>query len=103
MEVVIIGLLKTNDSGEIQWQNSIGGSGDDFLYCVQQTVDGGYILVGESSSNISGDKTENCLGWADYWVVKMDAGGVIQWQNTIGGDDYEIYNLLFKPMMVVLF
>jgi hypothetical protein len=82
-------VIKTNDSGEIQWQNSIGGSGDDFLYCVQQTLDGGYILVGESSSNISGDKTENCYGWADYWVVKVDAGGVIQWQNTIGGDEYE--------------
>lgn len=80
-------IVKTDATGNIQWQNTIGGSGSDELYCIQQTADGGYILGGNSDSNISGDKTENSIGgldW-DYWIVKTDASGNVQWENTIGG------------------
>lgn len=78
-------IVKTDASGNIQWQNTIGGTNRDLLRSVQQTADGGYILGGESYSDISGDKTENCIGYSDYWIVKTDALGNIQWQNTIGG------------------
>jgi hypothetical protein len=57
----------------IQWQNTIGGSIHDALWGIRQTPDGGYILGGESTSNISGDKTENIVGGFDFWVVKTDA------------------------------
>jgi hypothetical protein len=60
----ITGSVKTDAGGNIQWQNTIGASGNDRLYSVQQTADGGYILGGYSESNISGEKTENCIG---YW------------------------------------
>src|SRR6185295_12992967 len=73
-------IVKTDVSGNIQWQNTIGGSNNDLLYSMQQTADGGYFLGGWSDSNISGDKTENCIGFADYWIVKIDASGNIQWQ-----------------------
>jgi hypothetical protein len=59
------------------------------LFSMQQTADGGYMLGGESYSDISGDKTENSNGGWDYWVVKTDVGGNIQWQNTIGGSDHD--------------
>jgi len=78
-------VVKLNAAGSIQWQNTIGGSSVDALNSIQQTVDGGYILGGTSASNISGDKTENSLGLVDYWVIKLDSLGNIQWQNTIGG------------------
>ncbi|HAD13154.1 MAG TPA: T9SS C-terminal target domain-containing protein [Saprospirales bacterium] len=83
-------VVKLDAAGAIQWQNTIGGSFNDQLYSIQQTADGGYILGGDSNSNISGDKTENSLGSHDFWVVKLDTDGVIQWQNTIGGssDDF---------------
>jgi hypothetical protein len=83
-------VVKLDPAGKIQWQNTIGGSGYEYLYSIQQTSDGGYILGGYSDSNISGDKTENRQGNGDYWVVKLDTAGNIQWQNTIGGyyDDY---------------
>ncbi|MBL7916577.1 MAG: T9SS type A sorting domain-containing protein [Bacteroidia bacterium] len=74
---------------EIDWQNTIGGNGNDELYSIQQTADGGYILGGRSNSDISGDKSENNIGSYDYWIVKTDANGVIQWQNTIGGTDQD--------------
>lgn len=39
-----------------------------------------------STSNISGDKSENSLGDFDYWIVKTDSVGNVQWDNTIGGN-----------------
>ncbi|MBK7887447.1 MAG: DUF11 domain-containing protein [Bacteroidetes bacterium] len=83
-------IVKTDVLGNIQWQNTIGGSGDDWLNYIQQTADGGYILGGISKSNISGDKTENNLGLFDYWIVKTDSFGNIQWQNTIGGSFHDV-------------
>lgn len=84
-------VVKLDSLGEIDWQNTIGGSGPDYLNSIQQTFDNGFILGGQSSSGISGDKTEPLLGggYSDYWVVKIDSIGNIQWQNTIGGDNYD--------------
>jgi len=79
-------IVKLDSMGNIQWQNTIGGTGYDILFAVKQTSDGGYICGGQSDSNISGDKTENRMGTHDYWVVKLDSNGNIQWQNTIGGN-----------------
>ncbi len=78
-------VVKLDNQGEIVWQKTIGGSDEDFLYTLKLTLDGGYIVGGMSRSNISGNKTENSLGNRDYWVVKLDANGNIEWQNTIGG------------------
>ncbi len=73
----------------INWQNSIGGSDHDYLLTVSPTNDGGYILGGHSRSGISGDKTEAKMGTVDYWIVKVDQNGIVEWENTLGGDDYE--------------
>lgn len=78
-------IVKLDANGQIEWQNSIGGNGDDNLTSIQQTADGGYIVGGYSGSGSSGDKAESCYGYNDYWVLKLDEYGVIQWQNTIGG------------------
>ena len=72
---------------EIEWENTIGGIDNDYLMCIQQTTDGGYILGGYSAYNISGDKTENSNGLSDYWVVKLDASGNKIWENSFGGSD----------------
>jgi len=80
-------VMKIDAAGNIQWQNDIGGNLDDLLYSIKQTNDGGYILGGYSQSSATGDKTDNSLGGADYWVVKIDTIGNIEWQNTIGGSN----------------
>src|SRR5262245_53371858 len=87
--IPVIGCLCTDTFSQtapaIQWQNTIGGSDDDSPYSIQQTGDGGYIVGGLYESDISGDKTEDSDG-RDYWILKTDASGNIQWQNTIGGN-----------------
>ncbi|MBC8047760.1 MAG: T9SS type A sorting domain-containing protein [Fimbriimonadaceae bacterium] len=85
-------VVKLDDDGVIEWQNTIGGSSDDLLYSIQQSSDGGYILGGYSESGISGDKNETNIGGSDYWVVKLDTSGNIEWQNTIGGNSWDILN-----------
>src|SRR5687768_3380638 len=71
----------------VLWQKTIGGSLFDELRSVKQTQDNGFILGGYSLSNAGGEKSENCKGENDFWVVKLDSEGAIQWQNTIGGLD----------------
>ncbi len=80
-------VVKLDGSGDILWQNTIGGYSTDELSSVIQTIDGGYLLGGYSYSGISGDKTEANQGYhPDYWVVKLDGFGNILWQNNIGGN-----------------
>ena len=78
-------IVKVDQGGNIQWQNTIGGSNIDLLSSIVQTSDNGYFLGGLSRSNISGAKTENSNGLYDYWMIKTDSAGIIRWQNTIGG------------------
>ena len=78
-------IVKLDEDGVVEWDRSYGGLGNDQLYNVQPTSDGGYIIAGTSDSGISGDKTENRVGNSDYWVIKTDASGNIIWQNDIGG------------------
>lgn len=78
-------IIKLNAKGGEEWQKTIGGSGQEKLQCIYQTKDGGYILGGSSSSDISGEKIADSFGNMDYWVVKLDSKGKIEWQKTIGG------------------
>jgi len=82
-------VVKTDKDGKIQWDKTIGGSGNDNLKSVIQTSDGGYALIGESSSNISFEKTDNSRGLSDFWLVKLGRGGNVQWDKTIGGSGSE--------------
>lgn len=78
-------IWKVDENGKQEWQQSFGGDENDFLTAGALTKDGGYILGGYSESSESGDKTTKSFGLADYWVLKLDAAGNIQWQKTIGG------------------
>ncbi len=78
-------IVKLNSSGDIIWQKCFGGTDDDVAFSIQQTSDGGFIVAGYTSSN-DGDVSGN-HGGGDYWVVKLDSSGTIQWQKCLGGTD----------------
>ncbi len=67
----------------IQWQKTLGGSGNDVMYNAIPTSDGGYIFVGKTNSS-DGDLTSNHSS-GDAWVIKTDSQGEIQWQHFYGG------------------
>lgn len=75
-------LLKLSETGEKLWSKTYGGSDSDVATSIVNTSDGGYILTGYSESS-DGDITINA-GFQDYWVVKVDASGTMQWQKSFG-------------------
>lgn len=78
-------VVKLDQSGSIQWQKLLGGTGFDHGFSLRQTADGGYILVGDSASSKSGTVTGTNHGGIDVWMLKLDPAGNIQWQKLIGG------------------
>ena len=77
------------------WDSTLGGSGNEPLYALQPTTDGGYIMGGITTSGVSGDVTGSSRGLRDFWVVKVDALGAKQWDKTYGGSSYdELYDLV---------
>ncbi|WP_342084606.1 T9SS type A sorting domain-containing protein [Dyadobacter sp. OTU695] len=68
------------------WDKTIGGNGYEYQVKVIPTSDGGYMVAGSSSSDASGDKSENSKGNLDYWLIKLNDSGVKQWDKTIGGN-----------------
>ncbi|BDU26599.1 T9SS type A sorting domain-containing protein [Flavobacterium sp. GSB-24] len=79
-------IVKLDKQGVIEWQKTYGGQYADLLRSMEQTSDNGYILAGYSNSPISGDKTEGNKGAGDYWVLKLNDTGEIQWQKAYGAD-----------------
>lgn len=75
----------------IAWQKSLGGTNQEYGYCIKQTNDGGYIVVGESVSPVGGMISNN-YGSYDCWVVKLDNDGMVQWQKSLGGSDNDRAN-----------
>lgn len=76
-------VIKLNATGNIQWQKTFGGSGEDISRQIENTADGGYVITGYSNS-ADGDVTGN-HGDYDYWIIKLDAAGNLQWQKSVGG------------------
>ena len=70
-------IIKTDSSGNEQWNKLFGGSNDDGATSVRQTTDGGYIIAGYTSSYGSGS--------VDAWLIKTDASGNQEWNKPLGG------------------
>lgn len=75
-------LLKFNSESELEWQKTYGGSGGDKGFDIIQTLDGGYALIGSSFSNDQDVSQNN--GAEDFWLVKLDASGVLSWEQSYG-------------------
>jgi predicted secreted protein len=75
-------LIKTDANGNAQWNKTYGGTGEEAAYSLALTSDGGYALTGFTSSSGAGG--------LDFWLVKVDANGTTEWNQTYGGigDDY---------------
>jgi len=80
-------ILKLDTKGQAEWQKSYGGpdsEGDvsyEHGFYVRQTIDGGYIVAGGTKSFGAGSY--------DFWVLKLDTTGTVEWQKTYGGAGYD--------------
>ncbi len=71
-------LIRTDLEGEMQWSKTFGGEDNDRCWALLPTSDGGYVLVGETTSFGSG--AEDC------YLIKTDASGNEVWSKTFGGE-----------------
>ena len=67
--------------GALAWSRTYGGTSGDAAYSVVQTGDGGYALAGYTWSYGAGSY--------DFWLVKIDSAGTLQWSKTYGGAGYD--------------
>ena len=82
-------LLRIDESGQVLEDHAFGGDADERLMHVLPTADGGLILAGDSRSGVTGNKTAESKGGADFWVLGLDATRTIRWQYAYGGDQTE--------------
>lgn len=94
--LVVLSMAGAAQAPAIQWQKTYGGSGSDGLITSIETSDGGFLLGGFSTSGIGNEKTDTCRGMEDYWIVKVDASGNIQWDKTYGGDSTDYLQAIIQ-------
>jgi hypothetical protein len=80
-------LVKTDSSGNKLWNQTYGGTNDDRVYSLIQTVDGGYALAGYTASYGAG---------GDVWLVETDASGTALWNKTYGGNSNDQGNCVVQ-------
>lgn len=78
-----IWVMRLNENGELLWQYCYGGSADDIPYAMELCADGGFVIAACTYSS-NGDVTGSHQS-GDYWVLKLDAIGNLQWQVCYGG------------------
>lgn len=78
-------IVKINSTGTLLWQKAFGGDNFDEAYSIKPTIDGGYIVAGDTNSNNSGYIAGHHGIGLDFWIVKINATGVFQWQKALGG------------------
>jgi len=83
-------ITKLDGNGNIVWDKTIGGNAFDLARSLLMSSTGELLLAGYSISDISGDKEDSRIGNYDFWLVAIDTTGVIQWQKTIGGTDFDV-------------
>lgn len=89
-----IWVVKVNAKGIVEWDESYGNGGDERLVSIKQVKDGGYIIVGTTNLSVL-DKGKTANGGTDYWIIKTNKKGEIEWERVMGG----IYN--DEPKVVV--
>lgn len=82
-------ITKTTTQGAKVWDRRFGGDAMESLAKVVATPDGGYLLCGDSYSGVGYDKSEASRGESDYWIVKVDAQGIKQWDKRYGSSSYD--------------
>lgn len=75
-------VLKYNQDIQLEWSKTFGGTNDERGNDIIQTQDGGYAIIGHTYS-IDGDVSNN-NGQEDFWVLKLDNQGQLQWEKTFG-------------------
>jgi len=70
-------IIKLSADGNIIWQKSYGDEDINYVYSLQQTLDGGYIVAGNTG-------IQDAEGF-DFLILKLFSDGTVEWSKTYGG------------------
>ncbi len=75
-----IWVLRLNSLGDVLWEVVAGEpTGYEAAYSVRSTLDGGFVVVGETSTAASGG--------FDFYMIKIDSTGNIEWESNYGASE----------------
>jgi len=80
-------LVKTDTSGNEEWNQTYGVETTSFAFDLVETSDGGYAIAGT---------TQFEPGVNDIWVIKTDMYGNMQWNQTYGGTEEDSYGSVIE-------
>lgn len=88
-------LIKLSNSGNLLWEKSFGFSGADYGTTLLETKDGGFLITGVLDVSASGGEGNSKLTAArhaggDYWTIKTNNVGTVQWSRFFGGSLSEL-------------
>lgn len=83
-------IVKLDEDGNEMWQQTLGGDKDDNLFGLTQTIDGGFILGGNSNSGATNSKSKSNKKGTDFWVIKIGKSGAIEWQETYNYGEIDV-------------
>jgi len=75
-------VIRVDNNGVLIWTKVFGGLDFDLFNSVQQTTDGGFIMVGHTSSFGA--------GLNDVYLIRINADGAVIWDKTFGGTDFDV-------------
>jgi hypothetical protein len=81
-------VVKLSPAGEVEWENNYGDIKEDYAKSIRQTSDGGYIIGG-------GTRSFN-VGVIDYYIIKLDPSGEVQWENKYGGSQTDMCEIIIQ-------
>lgn len=89
-------LVKTDEFGNVEWNQTYGGTANDVVYSLVVASDGGYALAGawdyEEWYNLD---TGEEVAHGSFWLIKTDEFGNMEWNRTYGESDLNVaYSLV---------
>jgi hypothetical protein len=81
-------IAKYDDTGNVLWAKSVGGTGIGYGYSVCTDASGSVFITGHftSTSIIFGTTTLTNVGGADVFIAKYDTNGNVLWAKSAGGN-----------------
>jgi hypothetical protein len=81
-------LINLDSAGNLLWNKCYGGIGSEFGYSIILSISDTIVIAGSAHYN-SGDVSGAHFGVSDFWILKVDQIGFLQWQKCLGGTQFD--------------